>query len=85
MKQPDLFGGMSEVKEPNLHQGKYQYFRSANNYRKSIDNILKCGTCKFCLKKEYHNKNYYKCELQGDSNSESSDIRLKNVCDKWSK
>jgi hypothetical protein len=34
---------------------------------------------------EYHDRVYYKCLQQGVSNSSSSDIRLKMVCDLFKK
>ena len=43
-----------------------------------------CKTCKHCLKIDYHCKTYYKCELWFISNSEATDIRLKNnACGKY--
>jgi hypothetical protein len=43
-----------------------------------------CKTCKHCLKIDYHCKTYYKCELWVISNSEATDIRLKNnACGKY--
>jgi hypothetical protein len=43
-----------------------------------------CKTCKHCLKINYHCKTYYKCDLWFISNSEATDIRLKNnACGKY--
>ena len=83
-KSLNLFGDMQEMEPPNEPKSKYQRFKSMNHYQVS-DNVESCKSCAHCLKMEYHNKNYYKCELMGVSHSEASDIRLKMVCDKWSK
>lgn len=43
---------------------------------------ITCNFCHHCLKKEYHDKNYYKCEFIGDSEGSGTDIRIhKNTCD----
>ena len=36
-----------------------------------------CRDCDNLIKKEYHDKIYYKCELIGNSNGTGTDIRLK--------
>jgi len=78
----DLFGNdCTEIIENPYKRisGKYALYRRDHNYRIS-DTDKCCKNCIFCLKMEYHNKNYYKCKLQGVSNSESSDVRLKYIC-----
>jgi hypothetical protein len=61
--------------------GKRQKIRKYLNYR--LGNKEKsCRNCSHCIKFDYHNKVYYKCEIIGVSNSTATDIRLKNVCDK---
>jgi len=81
-KSLNLFGDMQEIDPSNEPKSKYQRFKSMNHYRES-DGLERCTYCDNCIKMEYHNKNYYKCELMGVSHSEASDIRLKMVCDKF--
>jgi hypothetical protein len=81
----DLFG--NEITEQDKKTvGKYQIYRKRFNYREGNPDMC-CKRCEHCqLYMPYHgNKQYYKCELQGISNCESSDIRLKNVCDNFKK
>ena len=80
----DLFGNDIPDVEPS---GTSQYirFKQNNAYRESVNNAECCKTCAWLIKSEYHDKNYYKCELMGVSSSEATDIRLKNVCNKWKK
>lgn len=81
-KSLNLFGDMQEIDPANEPKSKYQRFKSMYHYRESTG-LERCKTCDLCLLSEYHNKNYYKCELMGSSHSDASDIRLKMVCDKW--
>ncbi len=37
-----------------------------------------CKTCAFKFRIRYHDKNYFKCRLKGDTRSEATDIRLKD-------
>lgn len=61
--------------------GVYKVWRARNGYKKSLSFEKQCRICKHMRGFEYHKKNYYKCVLQGISQSEASDIRLGNVCD----
>ena len=81
MKQPDLFGGMTEVIQ-KTPKSKYQLIKERNKYRRG-DIKANCGNCAFKVKLTYHSKTYYKCENIGESHSEATDIRLKNVCNLW--
>ena len=80
----DLFG--NEIKDISLKKfvGKYEVFRARYNYREST-NEESCKNCQACRRMEYHDRVYYKCLQQGVSNSSSSDIRLKMVCDLFKK
>lgn len=82
-KSLNLFGEMQEVDPVSEPKSKYQRFKSMYHYREGVKGYERCLICNHCLKMEYHNKNYYKCELMGVSHSEASDIRLKMVCDKF--
>ncbi len=77
----DLFG--EEAVPFTLITGRYKRFRVHNNYRKKLIDAICCKECKHLNGFEYHGKNYYKCELQGMSHSEASDVRLSFVCDKF--
>ena len=75
----NLFG---EEQEPDKKTtGHYATWRNRNGYKKSVSLEKQCRICQHLRSFEYHNKNYHKCGLQGISHSESSDIRLSNVCD----
>ena len=78
----DLFGNKYEP-EIVLKKGggKYQKWRHVHNYRLATGKD-KCKTCDNSRRLEWHGKVYYKCMLQGVSNSEASDIILKMVCNK---
>jgi hypothetical protein len=60
--------------------GPFAQFRKRNCYRKSISKEQRCQICENIITKEYHCKRYFKCDLQGCSASEASDIRLSYVC-----
>ena len=83
MIQFDIFGNEVEVEEiPIIKQGRPKTKTMQEKYGELHGFI--CGNCKHCLKLNYHNKTYYKCELWYISNSEASDIRLKNIaCRKY--
>lgn len=84
MKALDLFGDMTET-EPNRSDSSYQRFKIQNHYRDAEDKKVSCKTCNHSRRMNYHNKNYYKCLLIGISHSEATDIKLKMVCNKFTK
>ena len=84
MKTVNLFGEVVDI-VPDKPKSIYQQFKRANNYRLYTIKSISCKTCKHLSGFDYHNKRYYKCELIGISHSEATDIRLKNVCNKWAK
>ena len=81
-KTLNLFGDMQEIDPVSEPKSKYQRFKSMYHYRESIG-AERCKNCINCIVINYHNKNYYKCEIMGISNSEASDIRIKMICDRW--
>jgi len=84
-KEVDLFGNEydlnSLITECKLF-GKRQLIKQKIRYRLSENKDKCCKTCINCFSKKYANR-YYKCKIIGDSDCSASDIRLKNVCDKW--
>jgi hypothetical protein len=40
------------------------------------DKDHKCKDCCHLIREEYHGRNYFKCEVYGQSNSEATDWRL---------
>lgn len=77
MKQIDIFGNEVEpidllplpkktIKEKFREQYGYLYGKI-------------CKDCKYHKRFDYHHKYYHKCEKIGISNSEATDIRLKDV------
>jgi len=73
----DLFG--NEIIED---QHKLPRCKIGINYRLS-ENRQCCKNCSFLLRKNYHNKIYYKCEIIGDTNGHATDVKLKCVCDNY--
>ena len=81
----NLFGEMQEMDwNYNKPKGYAQKWKASNGYRLGTKE-QSCQTCQYVMGMEYHGKVYYKCFLLGDSNSEKTDIRLKNVCNKYTK
>lgn len=84
MKQIDIFGNeidIDEIPVPEI-KGRKSYKTMQEQYGEFKG--FKCGNCKHCINFEYHNKSYYKCEKWIISNSEATDIRLKNTaCKKF--
>jgi len=75
----NLFGDEIPEEPDPRPKSKYQGWKLINNYRASSGE-RQCQNCKFARKRNYHNKNYYKCILLGTSYSTATDIRLKDVC-----
>jgi len=85
MKNLDLFGGETENHFPKekTYVGPYRKFKTDSNYRlgtpekrcKNCDNRFSGGTREM----------YWKCKFMGNTASEATDIRLKNVCNLWKK
>jgi hypothetical protein len=90
MKQLDLFGGEIEVDQLAKEQNKKLIkrptikgtFRKFHGYNKNN----KCKDCIYHIVGRYNGKWYHKCEKIGLSNSEATDIRLKDyACDLFEK
>lgn len=87
MEDINLFGEVQKYYEPekDVVLSPYQRLKQQMRYRKA--NPLKgesyCKHCNYCIRMGYHDKVYYKCELIGISNSEATDIRVKNTCDRF--
>jgi hypothetical protein len=77
----DFWG--NEIKEQEPIRSKYQAWKKEHNFKKASNADISCRTCNHCCRSEYHNKNYYKCELLGISHGPATDIRLSNLCDLW--
>lgn len=81
----DLFG--NEVKEATTIKNKSGSF----NFNPCIPIYgpgptgTRCKSCKFLVRKQY-SKNYYKCELRGDTNGPATDHRVNwPSCGKYEK
>jgi hypothetical protein len=85
MKVLNLFGEMQEMELPKkpYPPSVYQQFKINNHYRLGTKE-RRCKLCEHSRRKVLA-KTYYKCVMMGCSSSPASDIRLKNVCDKFEK
>jgi hypothetical protein len=79
----NLFNEMQEFDIEKKPLSPYQKTKQQNNYRKSIDKNVSCKTCIYKLESHHNGKTYYKCKIIGESFSSATDIRLKNVCNRW--
>ena len=77
----DIFGNISKPPEPPSKGRKpYQTMQELHGIKKGYT----CETCVHCTCYPYHGRNYYKCDLWIVSNSEATDIRVKNdACKKY--
>jgi hypothetical protein len=76
MNHPDLFSD----KPTPMPERKNKSFKEMIGYRKAKKNEPSCRHCPNLMKKEFHGRNYYKCEKLGDSNSKATDVRLSGTC-----
>lgn len=79
MIQYDIYGNEVEIEaEENNHFG---HLTMKDKFRLKYGFIpnKECRKCKYIQRLEYNDKHYYKCEKLGITNSEASDIRLKDV------
>ena len=84
MNQIDIFGNDVPVSfiETKPRKSIRQMFRDQCGY----DHSHICKDCKHLVCNRYNYKNYYKCDLMGITDSEATDIRLKDVaCGMWEK
>lgn len=77
----DIFGNVTEPPEPKREGNRYRTMQELHGVKEGNHT---CKTCEHCVGYHYHGKRYYKCELWIVSNSEATDIRLKNpACNKY--
>ena len=83
MKQIDIFGSEIDIEEvPTVKKCRKPYTTMQERYGELRG--FQCKGCKHCIKFEYNNKTYYKCDLWIISHSEATDIRLKaTACKKY--
>ena len=63
-----------------VFKSKYQKWKYENNYQKAdYLSDIRCKNCKYLIQRKL-SKNYYKCQLLGESSSPATDVRLSNVC-----
>ena len=79
--QIDIFGYMHPVDDPEFKEKKGFRETIKGRYRKmyGYDDSHRCGECKYCFKSYSGKSGFYKCELIGNSGSEATDIRLKDI------
>ncbi len=83
----DLFGNeyteMDLVRERVSGYGKGRYQRAFLDagYRLSAGDE-RCKNCHYRVTHQFA-KTYHKCEWIGDTRSTATDIRLRNVCNRW--
>ena len=77
MKQYDFWCNEFEAEDllPPPRMTLKESFRKKNGYLEG----KYCKDCKYHHRFDYHYKYYHKCEKLGISNSEATDIRLKDV------
>lgn len=85
MEDINLFGEIQKYYESEKPLGKIQQIKHNLGYHKAgiYESHRYCKYCDNFIRMEYHNKMYFKCRLIGDSNSEATDIRTKDTCNKF--
>lgn len=82
MRQIDIFG--NEVSLKDLNQTEPRSIKRVFRKIYGFDHDHTCKDCKHLVCNRYNYKNYYKCDLMGITDSEATDIRLKDVaCGMW--
>ena len=77
----DIFGNLTEPPEPRHDGNRYRTMQELYGIKEGDDT---CKTCNHCIRINHHGKKYYKCKIWIVSNSEATDIRLKNkACNKY--
>ena len=80
-KQLDIFGGENEIEEQHSTSGR-RYKRMQELHGNITGKT--CKTCKHLLVRNHHGRIYFKCEMLLISNSQATDIRLKDTaCGKY--
>lgn len=75
MKQYDIFGAEVEVEEGFNRLKLKDQFRARYGYLQG----KQCKNCKYHHRLEYNNKYYHKCKRLGITQSNATDIRLKDI------
>lgn len=80
MKQIDIFGNEVDVetiieKKQKKRLTIKEKFRQIHGFKEGF----KCANCIYFWCDSHNNKNYYKCKKIGISNSNATDIRLKDI------
>lgn len=83
MKQFDIFGNEVEIEEvPAVKKGRHKLTTMQERYGEFQG--FQCKGCKHCIKLVHYGDIYYKCDKWLISNSEATDIRLKDTaCKKY--
>ncbi len=82
----DLFGyEVDELPKDKGRASKYQIWRNINYYRRAEDKEMSCETCKNRATRHPNKRQYHKCILIGMSFSSATDIRLRDICNRWEK
>ena len=80
-KQLDIFGGENEIEEQHRTSGR-RYKRMQELFGTVSGKT--CKTCRHLLIRDYHGRRYFKCELWIVSDSQATDIRLRDTaCGKY--
>ncbi len=80
MEQYTIDGGTEKLKFVDNEKLAHRPLTIKEKFRKlyGINESVKCGDCKHCIRVNTNNKNYYKCEVMGITSSAATDIRLKD-------
>ena len=80
MFQYDIFGNVVEITDDGEPiNSKRMTLKDKFRLRHGFLQGKRCGDCKYHHRFDYNYKYYHKCEKLGISNSEATDIRLKDV------
>lgn len=78
-----LFGGDEEFQDVKKFISHYQKVKKQMRFRVSDVIGKSCKNCQNLTGVSHGGRAYYKCKLIGNSSSNATDIRLKNLCDEW--
>lgn len=82
-EQIDLFGGSIPVVQVAKKSSGKLSIKERFRMHYGFNHDHTCKDCKFLISKK-RDRTYYKCSLMGITNSEATDIRLKDVaCNAW--
>ena len=75
-KQLDIFGRENEIEEQHRTSGRR--YKRMQELHGTITGKT-CKTCEHLLVRNYHGRIYLKCEMWVISNSQATDIRMKDT------